>query len=46
MKHCKVCDCEFIPASNRQKYCAECKKQVLQEQRKKALIKYYKKLDN
>jgi uncharacterized OB-fold protein len=43
MKRCTVCGEKFIPNSNRQKYCSDCKKKVLKEQRDKARDKYYRK---
>jgi len=43
MKRCTVCGEKFIPNSNRQKYCSDCKKEVLKEQRDKARDKYYRK---
>ena len=43
MKRCVICNVEFQPQSNRQKYCKECSIEVKKEQVNKALIKYYKK---
>lgn len=45
MKKCVICGEEFYPTCNRQKYCCECKKIILKEQVKKALIKYYIKMN-
>ena len=43
-KKCTICGCTYIANSNRQKYCTECKKEIIKKQRDKAREKYYRKM--